>query len=249
MSSWIPHRAVHRIRASAPKTPPSSPVLGPEAAPRVQAVQGLKRAHPHAWITFIVPSIGRASLHETLQSLQAQTLSDQWVALVLMDGCERGEMPQSIQEDSRILFLSLPKQAGVGSVRNVGMSLAYTPWIGFVDDDDMLHPEYIQQLHLELRQSPYISCVVFRMTSGDRVFPGQGADHIHQGDVGISFAIRSVVKTRFTNQHAEDYAFLHELDRLRHPIVLSAEVMYLVRGAVWEHPDMELARVVLHPIV
>lgn len=249
MSSWIPHRAIHRIRASVPKTPPSSPVLGPEAAPRVQAVQGLKQAHPHAWITFLVPSIGRASLLETLQSLQAQTLPDQWVALVLMDGCEKGEMPQSIQEDSRILFLSLPKQASAGSVRNIGMSLVYSPWIGFVDDDDLLHPEYIQQLHLELRQSPYTSCVVFRMTVGDRVFPGQGAASIRQGDVGISFAVRSSMKTRFTDQHAEDYAFLHELDRLHYPIVLSSAVMYFVRGAVWEHPEMELARVVLHPII
>jgi glycosyltransferase involved in cell wall biosynthesis len=247
MSSWSSQRVIRRIRASEPHTPPSSPVLGPQAAPLLHAMESLKKAHARAWITFIIPSIGRVSLRETLQSLQAQT-QNSWVALVLLDGCS-SEVEQEMKEDSRILFLSLSKHGNAGLVRNMGMSLAYTPWIGFVDDDDCLHPEYIQRLQTETRQTPYAQCVVFRMTVGDRVFPGQGAASIRQGDVGISFAIRSSIKVQFTDQHAEDYAFLHELDRMRYPIILSSEVMYCVRGAVWQHPEIKLARVVLHPIV
>ena len=38
-----------------------------------------------------------------------------------------------------------------GFVRNIGMSLVKTPWIGFLDDDDKLLPNYVESLIKELK--------------------------------------------------------------------------------------------------
>lgn len=247
MSSW---------RQPVRRTMMRHPLPQPEFHPADRITQSgllspIHSLHPDAWITFLIPSIGRRSLQDTLASLQAQRAgSPPWIAIVLLDGCS---MPLIPIHDSRICVLPLPRLGHAGLVRNEGISLVYTPWIAFVDDDDQLHSDYLLTLQHEIQQTPYASCVLFRMISTENgILPDQGGTAIQSGQVGISFAIHSSVSVRFTADKTEDYQFLKELDRQRAPIVLSSHVMYSIRGAPFPSDAADdhalLPRIVFHPL-
>jgi glycosyltransferase involved in cell wall biosynthesis len=92
-------------------------------------------------ITFIIPTIGRSTLQQTVQCLLQQT-NPAWKAIIVFDGIEPTIQPR----DNRIDILTHAK-VGVnnyaGAVRNYGISHATTEWIAFVDDDDGISSNYI----------------------------------------------------------------------------------------------------------
>ena len=49
-------------------------------------------------------------------------------------------------EEHRFRFLETPKNSGPGMARNVGIEAAQGDFLVFVDSDDLLKPEYLQQL-------------------------------------------------------------------------------------------------------
>ncbi len=44
--------------------------------------------------------------------------------------------------------------AGVAAARNAGVARARTDWVCFLDDDDLLHPDYLSQVERELADAP-----------------------------------------------------------------------------------------------
>ena len=88
-------------------------------------------------ITFIIPTIGRETLKNTLISLQYQTIKN-WNAIIIFDGCN-----QNINNiDDRIKIVCCNKLGtninNAGLVRNYGIGLANTKWVAFLDDDDVI---------------------------------------------------------------------------------------------------------------
>lgn len=83
-------------------------------------------------------------LEELLWSVQAQTWSN-W-ELLLIDDCSPDQSHLAIADraaaaDPRIRVIRSANNGGIGGARNVGMEAASGDWIGFLDHDDLLHPQ------------------------------------------------------------------------------------------------------------
>ena len=182
------------------------------------------------FITFIIPSLNRSTITRTVDSLLNQT-NPNWNAIILYDG-----VVGTVFEDERIKTLEIPKTGLVGSangqsglVRNVGIKMVKTEWIGFLDDDDTLHKDYVKTL-----TEKYLSYdfVVWRMQyfSG-RVLPSQSNNNLIFGDVGISFCYKNKFDNLLfdNNRDGEDFDFLIKLKKLTDNWVITPEVYYNVR--------------------
>ena len=182
-------------------------------------------------MTFIIPSIGRPTLVNTLESLKRMT-NPNWKALVVFDGIE----PTLVSDDPRIKLMTMEK-IGVhnhaGRVRNEGIRHAKTDWVGFVDDDDTLQPTYMTRFYDHLsKSSPDV--ILFRMKNSDgRILPLEYQTDFYMNDVGISFCTKRSLfvneKFWFEPSPTEDFDLLDRL-RSRHKyILMSPHVEYIVR--------------------
>uniref|UniRef100_A0A6C0DJ82 Glycosyltransferase 2-like domain-containing protein n=1 Tax=viral metagenome TaxID=1070528 RepID=A0A6C0DJ82_9ZZZZ len=101
-------------------------------------------------LTFIIPSIGRNTLQNTIQSLENQTNAN-WCAIIIFDGCT----PNFKTTNPKIKIIQIEKLGqgvnSAGLVRNEGIKLAETEWIAFVDDDDTLAINYVETFYEELQ--------------------------------------------------------------------------------------------------
>ena len=182
-------------------------------------------------ITFIIPSIGRDTLSRTLDSLLAQTIPN-WNAIVVFDGIQ----PSIESPDPRIQLMTTPKKGNAGFVRNEGIKVATTEWIGFVDDDDTLTPNYIECFNREKQNA---DAIIFRMRTPDvKIFPPPGDTDFKLGEVGISFCYKRTIalnrKLMFDNVEGlipglcEDWGLLDRLRSTGVPIKISTETLYIV---------------------
>jgi hypothetical protein len=196
-------------------------------------------------IGFVVPSIGRDSIKFTLQSLTNQT-NPNWKCWVGFDGkCEDDIDKNNLIEDSRINYLYFKDKLGVsahhgnaGYVRNSIIShiTEDCDWIGFVDDDDTLSKFYIEILELEKTKFKF-DCCIFRMRydeDNQKVIPPFGMNHLQQNYVGISFCVSKKFiaenNIKFTNDNAEDFKFLKEINDKGGKIYISPHITYNVNG-------------------
>ena len=188
------------------------------------------------FITFIIPTIGRKSLQTTLYSLKKLKKSN-WKAIVIFDGVKNN---CSIK-DERIIYLELDKKKGslknenthhnyAGYVRNYGFSYCKnTDWVAFIDDDDYIHPFYIDYLKKEIEEESFIDICLFRLYNNKNVIPFKNDEYIIKNHCGISFAIKkNVCETiLFKNDECEDYIFLKEAEYKGFTIVISNMIAYL----------------------
>ena len=179
-------------------------------------------------LTFIIPTIGRETLSLTLQSLKNQTITN-WKAIVIFDGIE----PTISETDPRITIIKTPIKLGqgynsAGLVRNYGIKFANTEWVAFVDDDDSITPNYVESFLSELWLDPDV--IIFRMTLDDRVCPSIDSTNFFIKDVGISFAVKTelVSKFIFIPSIEEDFEFLDKVRLKKYKIVLSPYITYTV---------------------
>jgi glycosyltransferase involved in cell wall biosynthesis len=188
-----------------------------------------------ALITFIIPTMNRITLFNTVHSLLNQT-KDNWKAILIFDGCSPTDKhPLLALNDKRFLCITitkLGKENHAGYIRNIGLELADTPWVGFVDDDDALTSRYIERLEEEIAITPSADAIVFKMADRGRIIPPLNYNQIVIGEVGISFAYRhSLVKEGFLFEPSsiEDYTLLKKMQEAKKRIVFSPHVTYLVR--------------------
>ena len=194
-----------------------------------------------ALITFIIPTINRITLANTIFSLLEQTVST-WKAIIIFDGCSpTNQYLLSMLSDVRFLCLTitqLGKENHAGYVRNIGLDLVDTPWVGFVDDDDILTSNYIQRLQEEIAITPSADAIVFKMADRGRIIPPLNYNSIVIGEVGISFAYkRSLIREGFLFEPSsiEDFTLLKKMETAHKCIIFSPFVTYLVR----HHPYMD----------
>jgi len=186
-------------------------------------------------VTFIIPTIGRSTLVNSLQSLEDMK-SNLWNALVVFDHVE-----PTIAETQRVKILPLHKKIGfancAGEVRNAGIRQATTEWMAFLDDDDTVTPDYMYRLQQEIYNHPHASVIIFRMVIRKQLMPSKSS-HFSVGDVGISFAMKRKLYTQFGLQFfpngCEDFDLLHRIQQGGHNIHISNYITYLVRPHVSE---------------
>lgn len=99
-------------------------------------------------VTIIVPVYNaEKTLNKCIDSIIQQTFTD-WELLLINDGSE--DKSEAIcNEYSRIDFrirIFNKKNGGVSSARNVGLDHAKGKWVTFVDSDDWIKPDYINNL-------------------------------------------------------------------------------------------------------
>jgi len=184
-------------------------------------------------ITFIIPTIGRSSLNNSINCLLNQTIND-WNAIIIFDG-----VSCNIENiDSRIKIIETTKKGlsinSAGLVRNYGISFATTKWIAFLDDDDIISNDYIETFYKELEENNKINLdvIIFRMKIGDRIVPKIETDNFYLCDVGISFIIKKEIYNdgiKFVGDGAEDFLYLDNIRQNNYKIMISPYVKYFVR--------------------
>lgn len=178
-------------------------------------------------ITFVIPSVNRITLSNSVKSLLNQT-NKNWKCIIIYDGVDGVEF-----NDERIKCVKIEKLGGnssyhgiSGLVRNVGLNLVDTNWIGFLDDDDTLDPSYVETLFQKYNTYDFI---IWRMIyPNGRILP-QG-DSIQFGNVGISYCYKNKFENlRFdNNRDGEDFDFLLKLKSLTNNYIVTPEVMYKI---------------------
>ena len=197
------------------------------------------------FITFIIPTVARASLNNSLNSLLKQTDSE-WCAYVGFDGLTEEQIKINLIKDDRIKYFYLPKtgflknidfkaqnHSKAGSVRNQLLEKEIqSEWIGFLDDDDTLTSDYVEGLKLESNKNDF-DCCIFRMILKDgTVIPRYGNNSLYVGNVGISFSVRtSFLKQNnifFESSESEDFAFIKKTFDSKAKIHISEYITYKV---------------------
>ena len=209
----------------------------------IEQIRIFSSMNSDAFITFIIPTVNRVTLFRTLTSILHQT-NQRWKAIILFDGCApTDESLLSLLQDTRFLYISIKKHGVLssnqhgkaGQIRNIGMSMVTTPWIGFVDDDDIILSNYIEKLIEESSSLSNAELISFRMIDVDHLVPPPLCESILPNQIGISFAIKSSLFKEgflFSQSEMEDYHFVKEVHRAKKMIVLSSHITYITRDSI-----------------
>ena len=105
--------------------------------------------HNSPLVSVIIPVYNTGTwLRRCLDSVCAQSLKDIQIICV-DDGSTDGSaeiLQDYAEKDSRVLPITLGKNQGVSVARNVGMGAANGEWLGFVDSDDTIMPDFYEKL-------------------------------------------------------------------------------------------------------
>ena len=178
-------------------------------------------------VTFIIPTINRESLEQSINSLKSQTNSN-WFCKVIFDGVDVIDF-----NDDRIECVKIEKNGFIGPnngqaglVRNIGIGLVKTEWVAFLDDDDTVNSDYVDLLLNKYNNRDF---VIFKMKyKNGLVLPKDNT--IIFGNVGISIAFKNSLESKFkNNRDGEDFDFIIDLKNKSSNFCVSDEIMYNVR--------------------
>lgn len=117
-------------------------------------------------------------LPQCLDSLCGQTLHD--IQIICIDDCSTDQSPQILadyaQRDARITLLRTPHNSGQAAARNLGLQMATGEFTTFVDSDDWLAPDALEQALEALAQNPANDCAVMRLI---KYYPDDGHEVEH----------------------------------------------------------------------
>jgi glycosyltransferase involved in cell wall biosynthesis len=182
-------------------------------------------------ITFIIPTIGRLTLENSINSLLNQTIID-WKAIIIFDGIKCNFKIN----DERIKIIEIEKEGiginSAGNIRNIGISIAITKWIAFLDDDDIIDDDYIDYFYKELREYSNLDVLIFRMKREDEIIPNLITNNFYKCDVGISFIMKKEIFDKgliFIPSPIEDFLYLDKIRNLNYKIIISPYIKYFVK--------------------
>ena len=189
-------------------------------------------------ITFIIPTIGRESLIESINSIINQTIQE-WNIIIIFDGIKSNIKSETIIKDNRIKIVEIKKKGmninQSSHVRNYGISLSNTNWIAFLDDDDIIANDYIKTFYEVLDLYKNIDVIIFRMIDKERIIPKLETDNFYLCDVGISFIIKREIcdnNILFEPDSVEDFLFLDKIRENNYEMMISPYVKYFVKNKV-----------------
>lgn len=124
----------------------------------------------------VIPAYDAAwSIRDTLRSVQSQTHRALRV-VVVDDGSPEDLRPvvgPLMEEDPRIALVRQPN-AGLAAARNRGLAEADTPFVAFIDSDDLWHPDFLARLVAALEAepgAPFAYAHSLRFDRDNRVLP------------------------------------------------------------------------------
>ena len=106
-------------------------------------------------VTVVIPSKNRrAMLARTLHSVLAQRDVDLQVVVVDDGGSDGTPAAVAGLGDSRVSVVRHEVSKGVSAARNAGLQRARSPWVAFVDDDDLWSPSKVRAQLDALAETP-----------------------------------------------------------------------------------------------
>ena len=180
-------------------------------------------------ITFIIPTIGRKTLLNSLDCLYNQT-NNNWRAIVIFDGIKN----TFDINNNKIDIYEIEKKGEcinqASNVRNFGINKAKSKWIAFLDDDDTISEDYVELFFNEEKILNF-DVYLFRMLMGNRIIPNENENNLKICDVGISFILKKNIfkNVKLENSPTEDYDFLKKIEKNNYKIIISNYVSYYVR--------------------
>jgi glycosyltransferase involved in cell wall biosynthesis len=99
------------------------------------------------FFSIIIPLYNKENyIENTLKSVLNQSFTDFEVIIVNDGSTDNGEQKVLSFNDSRIIYQS-KQNGGVSSARNVGIDLAQSNYITFIDADDYWYPNFLETMH------------------------------------------------------------------------------------------------------
>ena len=197
------------------------------------------------FITFIIPTIGRETLKNTIKSL-IELKNHNWKALIIFDRIKQNIDENYLNDKRIIIYESIFENTNnfAGTVRNIGLEYCKkinSEWIGFLDDDDYLSDDYICKLKEEININENMEVCIFRMGyKNGTILPFKSDKNIIRNKVGISFCFKKIIiendfEIKFKDIPYEDFILLKELQTKKYKIVISSYVTYFVRTLPYEY--------------
>ena len=107
----------------------------------------------------VIPTHQRPELAaQALESALRQTRPFDQI-IVVADGLDDPALAALATVVAAPLDVRAIAKAGVAAARNAGVERAHTDWVCFLDDDDLLHPEYLARIEKEAMESPEIGAM------------------------------------------------------------------------------------------
>lgn len=163
-------------------------------------------------LTIVIPTMHRPTLSKAIASVVYQH--------------ERAEM----------IVVSDLHHSGAGPTRNRGIQAVRTPWVGFLDDDDVLLPDYVPVMQQHMDDADLIvSRIVKNLDYSLPLIPEAhitDASQLKRGMVGISYCVRTELakSNPFVNEFAygegEDWEFINRLREQGYRINIIPDVLY-----------------------
>lgn len=109
------------------------------------------------YVSIIVPAFNcQETIKETLNSIRKQTFTDfeVWIINDGSDDSTKKLVDSYCGRDSRFKLYS-QKNQGVSVARNMGVQLSQGEYVLFVDSDDIMFPNMLEQLYKEIKTNDY----------------------------------------------------------------------------------------------
>lgn len=168
-------------------------------------------------ISFIVPTIGRPSLMQTLGSIETRPGDE-----VLVVGEVRHQRPYG-----RFNFIPCPRgNDHGGSERNFAMSRASGRYLAFIDDDDTYAPGHRLAMGMAILTTPG-KPVIFRMRYPNGVTLWQDQE-IRCGNVGTPMILIPNMPTKlgvWSSRYECDFNFLESMKWPKEEVVWRPEIV------------------------
>lgn len=105
-------------------------------------------------ISVVVPVYNAAdTICECLNSICRQTYSNLEIIVVYLESTDHTLDKIKSIKDKRIRLVSQEQKTGPGGARNIGLDNAKGQWIGFVEADDTISPDFYEKLIIEAQKN------------------------------------------------------------------------------------------------
>ncbi len=127
-------------------------------------------------ISVIIPSYKpQEYIFECLTSLQGQTLSNkQFEVLIILNGEKEpyySKIDNYIKKNNLFNFILLyTKEKGVSNARNIGLKKSQGENIAFIDDDDYISSNYLEEMLKKINYNTIVICNIFRFYDNTDTF-------------------------------------------------------------------------------
>ena len=105
--------------------------------------------------------------------------------------------------------------AGAAAARNAGVTRTWTDWVCFLDDDDLLHPDYLSRLDEAVKAAPHIGAMNAQYWSFATAAGGDGEFSASTLDECLDAIAAAVPTTDLSYLEIEGRSFDLLLERLR----------------------------------